>query len=373
MTDEDVFQFPGPEAGGWIRRLAPLLWRHRRKVALALGASITGMVITSVLPLLQKVIVDDGIIARSRPLTPLVVLLLGIGVLRFAGSGLRRFTGGRVSLDIQYDIRNAMYEHLQRLDFARHDEMQTGQLVSRANSDVNLVQSLLAWLPLMLGNLLQFAFSLVAMLFLSPVLTLVSMLVLPLTFVLALRMRKVVYPSSWDAQQREGEMTSVVDEATVGVRVVKGFGQERRELDRLVDAVTRMFGADMRNVRFRARFTAALQSLPTFGQLGVLVLGGWLALHGHITVGTFLAFTTYLAQLSAPARTLAGMLTIAQQARAGADRIFELLDSLSDVQEKPDAEQLPAVDGRITFDGVSFGYLKSDPVLSPPLSADRSG
>src|SRR3954453_19159408 len=277
LLDERPIEIPPPEAGGWIRRFLPFLLAHKKKLALALVASVTGMVVTSFAPLIQKVILDDAILHHTRPLTPLLVLLVASGVLRFFCSGLRRYIGGRVSLDIQYDIRNALYDHLQRLDFASHDGMQTGQGVSPGNSDGGLIQSLLAWLPLMLGNALQFVLSLVAMAFLSPILTIISLLVVPSLFWVALRMRKVIYPSSWDAQQREGEMVSVVEEAVTGVRVVKGFGQEQRELNRLIAAVHRMFGPDVRNIRFRARYSAALQSIPTLGQLAVLVLGGWLA------------------------------------------------------------------------------------------------
>jgi len=361
--EERTIAIRGPEAGGWIKRFLPFLLAHKRKLVLAFTASVTGMVITSAAPLVQKIILDDTILHHRRPIQPWLILLVATGALRFVCSGLRRFTGGRVSLDIQYDIRNAMYDHLQRLDFAAHDGMQTGQVVSRANSDVGLIQSLLAQLPLMLGNLLQFVMSIAIMAFLSPVLTIISLLVVPSLFWVALRLRTVIYPASWDAQQKQGEMTSVVEEAVTGVRVVKGFGQEQRELDRLIAAVHRMFGSNVRNLRLRSRYSAALQSIPTLGQLAVLVLGGWLVLHHRLTLGTFLAFSTYLAQLAAPSRMLAGMLTMAQQARAGADRILELLDSLSDVNEKPGAADLGAIQGHVVFEGVTFGYLRSEPVL----------
>src|SRR6202043_3707232 len=121
----------------------------------------------------------------------------------------RRYIGGRVSLDVQYDIRNTIYDQLQRLDFARHDEMQTGQLVSRANSDVGLVQGLLAFLPIMSGNLLLLVASLVIMIY-SPLLTAVSLVVVPLIGLVTLRMRDKLFPATWDAQQQEGAVAGVV-------------------------------------------------------------------------------------------------------------------------------------------------------------------
>jgi ATP-binding cassette, subfamily B, bacterial len=187
----------------------------------------------------------------------------------------------------------------------------------------------------------------------------------PLLFVMALRMRKIVYPSSWDAQQRAAEVATVVDEAVSGVRVVKGFGQERRELARLTDAALNLFGSRMRNVRISAKRQATMQVVPSLSQVLILALGGWLVIHDQITLGTFLAFQSYLLQLVAPVRQMAGMLVMAQTARAAAERIYELLDSTSDVEEKDDAVELDdgAVQGEVVFRDVSFGYLRSEPVL----------
>ncbi|MBV8236615.1 MAG: ABC transporter ATP-binding protein, partial [Acidimicrobiia bacterium] len=204
---------------------------------------------------------------------------------------------------------------------------------------------------------------LVIMLILSPVLTLVALAVVPLLFVVALRMRSGVFPASWDAQQEAAEVAGVVDEAVTGVRVVKGFGQEDRELTRLTDRAHTLFRSRMRLVRIQALYVPTLQALPAFGQVAVLALGGWLALHGEITLGTFLAFSSYLVQLAAPARMFAGLVAVGQQARAGAERIFELLESNPLVTESDDAHPLPPVRGQIDFDDVRFGYMRSEPVL----------
>src|SRR5207237_4443127 len=148
----------------------------------------------------------------------------------------------------------------------------------------------LAVLPIMTGNLLMFVISLVIMVTLSPPLTLVTLLVIPAILVIALRMRTEVFPSSWDAQQRAAEVAGVVDEAVTGVRVVKGFGQEQRELDRLVGTADDLFGSRMRAVRIQSRFSAGLQAVPALGQVAVLGIAGWLAIHGSITLATFPSF-----------------------------------------------------------------------------------
>ena len=287
----------------------------------------------------------------------------GVFALQFLFSGIRRFSAGRVSWDIDYDLRNTVFGHLQGLDFARHDQLQTGQLVSRTNSDLVLIRSLLTQLPLVLANVLQFLLAVVIMIHLSLLLTAVVVPLMPLMFVLAFRMRRVVYPSSWEMQARMAEMVGTVDDSVSGVRVVKGFGQEDHELSRVTGALGSLYGSRMRNWRLRSRRTSTLQTVPQLGQVAVLALGGWLVFDGRVTPGTLVAFFAYLTQLMSPARQMAGVLVVAQQARAGAERVLELLDSLPDVVEKPDAIELSSLDGRISFNNVSFGYLRSEPVL----------
>ncbi len=352
-----------PMSPGWIRRLWPYLMAHRADVVLSFGAAIGGLAVSAFTPVVQKVVVDDVILARSRPLATWLGLLLAAGLVRFGLAHVRRFVGGRVALSVQFDLRNAIYERLQRLDFARHDDFQTGQLVSRAGSDVGLVQTMLSFLPLASGGLVMIVLSLVIMAVLSPLLTVVSLVVVPVILVVAVRLRATVFPASWDAQQRAAEVAGVVDEAVSGVRVVKGFGQEGRELGRLAEASDDLFASRMRALRIEARYSAALQAVPALGQVAVLAFGGWLALHGRISLGTFLAFSTYLFQMVGPVRMLSVLTVVAQQARAGSERIFELLDSTPVVVEHPDATPLPPVTGEVTFDHVTFGYLRSEPVL----------
>ncbi|MDQ3897531.1 MAG: ABC transporter ATP-binding protein/permease, partial [Actinomycetota bacterium] len=348
---------------GWIRRLWPFLMAHRADVAVAFGAALAGLAVSAFTPVVQKVIIDDVILVRRRPLAPWLALLAAAAVFRFAVAHVRRWIGGRVALSVQYDLRNAIYERLQRLDFARHDDFQTGQLVSRAGSDVGLIQSLLAFLPLASGGLLMVVLSLVIMAVLSPLLTLVSLVVVPAILWIAVRLRDSLFPASWDAQQRAAEVAGVVDEAVSGVRVVKGFGQEQRELAHLAETSEELFASRLRALRIQARYGSALQAAPALGQVAVLGFGGWLALEGRISIGTFLAFSTYLFQMVGPVRMLSVLTVIAQQARAGAERIFELLDSTPVVVERPDAHPLPPVTGDIVFDDVTFGYLRSEPVL----------
>ncbi|HEV3497147.1 MAG TPA: ABC transporter ATP-binding protein, partial [Actinomycetes bacterium] len=335
---------------GWIRRLWPYLTAHRADVVVSFGAALVGLAVAAFTPVIQKIVIDDVILTDRRPLAPWLALLVVAGVFRFAVAHVRRWTGGRVAFSVQFDLRNAIYERLQRLDFARHDDFQTGQLVSRAGSDVGLIQTMLSFLPLASGSLLMVLLSLGIMAFLSPLLTLVSVVVVPAILWIANRLRDSVFPAAWHAQQRAAEVAGVVDEAVSGVRVVKGFGQEQRELRRLAETAEDLFASRLRAVKIQARYGSALQAAPALGQVAVLAFGGWLALEGRISIGTFLAFSTYLFQMVGPVRMLSVLTVVAQQARAGAERIFELLDSTPVVVERPEARPLPPVDGEVVFD-----------------------
>lgn len=343
--------------------MLPFLAAHAKNAALSFGAAFVGMVLTALTPLVQRTIVDRVILENAAPLAPWLTLLVILGLIRFGLAFVRRYAGGRVSLDVAYDVRNSIFDQVQRLDFAHHDELATGQLVARASSDVGLVQQLLALLPLMSANVLNFAVSLVVMVFLSPLLALVVALVIPGVFVVTSRMRITMFPANLEVQERSGDLAGVVDEAVAGVRVVKGFGQEAREIERFADAAGVLYEAKLRNAGLQARYQPALQALPVLGQVGVLALGGWLVMEGRISVGTLVAFFTYLVQLVAPARMFAVLLTVGQQARAGCERILELLDSTPVVRDRTDAVTAPAFADEIIFDGVTFGYIRSEPVL----------
>ncbi len=201
------------------------------------------------------------------------------------------------------------------------------------------------------------------MIILSPLLSLVAIAVAPALWLIAVASRKKLFPASWQAQQVVGDVAGIVDESIGGVRVVKGFGQEEQEMERLEGTSRFLFGSRLRMVRLTARYNPALTAIPSFGLVGVLLLGGWLAIRGNITLGTFLAFSSYLAQLAGPVRVITNLVTIGQEARASVIRVFEVIDSKPTIADKPDAIDLPADANGILFDDVQFGYVPSQPVL----------
>ncbi|CCB74567.1 ABC transporter ATP-binding protein [Streptantibioticus cattleyicolor] len=355
---------PAADGGGWLRRISADCWRYRRNVLLALGASLAGMAVTALVPLVPRLIIDDVIVRHSKPLAPWAGLLIVAALAVYLLTYLRRFYGGRLALDVQHDLRTAMFRSVGRLDGARQDELSTGQVVGRATSDLQLIQGMLFMLPMMLGNVLLFVMSLIVMAVLSPLLTVIALAVAPALWFLADRSRTRLFPATWYAQGQAAAVAGVVDGAITGVRVVKGFGQESQEESKLREVGRRLFAARLRTVRLNSRYNPALQAVPALGQVAMLALGGWMAVHHQISLGTFVAFSTYLAQLTGPVRMLTMMLTVGQQARAGVERVYELIDTEPRVQQAHDARQLPAdAPADVEFDQVTFGYDPAHPVL----------
>jgi ATP-binding cassette, subfamily B, bacterial len=356
-------ELPAVNEAGWLRRLAVYCLRFKRDVIISLGGALIYTAMALLIPLLQRAIVDKVIVSRTGSVWPLAIALAGAALVGFAGVYLRRYRGGKVALDVQHAMRTDLFESLSSLDGARQDEIHTGQLVGRSISDINMVQGLLQWLPLIFGSVLLFVFSLVIMITLSPLLSLVALAVAPALWLIAQASRRRLFPASWDAQQIVGDVAGIVDETIGGVRVVKGFGQEEQEMERMEEASRDLFGSRLRMIRLTARYNPALTAIPSLGLVGVLALGGWLAIHGHITLGTFLAFSSYLAQLTGPVRMLTALVSIGQEARASVVRVFEVIDSRPTITDKPDAIELPADANGIEFEDVKFGYVPSQPVL----------
>ncbi|WP_207386432.1 ABC transporter ATP-binding protein [Protofrankia symbiont of Coriaria ruscifolia] len=355
---------PGSGAGaGWLRRLLGYCLRHRRNLLLSYGAAVVAAVATAVLPLIVRHVVDDVAAGVRGTLVGWVAVLVGLAAIRFGAGYLRRYRSGRVSLGVQYDLRNDVFDTLLRLDGAKQDDLRTGQVVSRSISDITLIQMLLQMLPNVTGNLLMFVVSLMVMAVLSPPLTVIALAVGPTLWFIAYRSRRDLFPANWHAQQQAAEIAAGVEAAVTGVRVVKGFGQEERELSELETRARTLFASRLRVARLTSRYNPALQAVPALGQVLVLALGGWLALHRHISLGTFVAFTTYLAAFVSPVRQLATLLTVSQEARASVERVMEIIDERPGTVDAPNAVELPDEPLSVELDRTVFGYAGADPLL----------
>lgn len=357
---------------GWARRLAGYAWRYPKDVVLALVSSLGGMAVMAIVPLITKVIIDDVIGDHTRDMAPWAGALVVAAVLVYVLTYIRRYYGGRLALDVQHDLRTEMFGTITRLDGRRQDELSTGQVVGRATSDLQLIQGLLFMLPMTIGNFALFLISLIVMAWLSIPLTLVALAVAPALWWIAKRSRSKLHPATWYAQAQAAAVAGVVDGAVSGVRVVKGFGQEDQETGKLREVGRRLYAGRLRTIRFNSKYTPALQAVPALGQVAMLAVGGWLAVRGHITLGTFVAFSTYLAQLVGPVRMLAMVLTVGQQARAGTERVLELIDT--EPYLKDGTKELPAeAPATVEFDDVSFGYDDERPVLDGLSFEIRAG
>ena len=322
-----------------------------------------GVGLGAVGPLLTRVVVDDAVAGSTSALVPVVTALVVLALVQYGASFVRRFYAGRLSLDVQHDLRRRVFDAVARLDGERQDALRTGQVASRAITDLQLVQGLLSMVPFTLGTATLVVTSVAAMLWLSPLLTLVTLVVLPAAAIVTIRSRRSLFPATWSAQQQAAEVAQQVEETVTGVRVVKGFGQEAREVSNLEGRARQLFAERMRAARMTARLNPALLALPTLGQVGVIGIGGAMALSGSLTLGTFLAFTTYVTQLVGPARMMGALVVSAQLARAGVERVYDLVDAKPAVTDPPEPVALPQGPLSVELDDVRFGYAGGEAVL----------
>ncbi|MBP2366087.1 ABC transporter ATP-binding protein [Pseudonocardia parietis] len=330
--------------------------QHRRVTLGALLASMAGVGLEAVGPLLIRSGVNGAVGGDPGVLTPVVLGLLALGAVKFAGAFVRRYLGGLMALNVQHDLRRAVFGAVQRMDGVRQDRLRTGQVASRAISDLQLVQGFLSMVPLSAGTVVLVVVAVVAMLWLSPLLTVVALITLPLAFLATNRIRRTLFPATWSAQQRAAEIAQQVEETVTGVRVVKGFGQEARETGVLERRAHRLYGERLRAAGLTARLNPALLALPGLGQVAVIGVGGYMAVQGSIDLGTFLAFTVYVGMLVGPARLIGALVVTGQLTRAAAERVFEITDAEPEVVDPQHPGELPDGPPAVELDDVRFGY-----------------
>ncbi|MBF6364507.1 ABC transporter ATP-binding protein [Nocardia puris] len=348
---------------GWVRRL----WAESRAypgTVAAVGAAIlAGALVEVAAPLLTKRAIDAAGVGDTEVIGTVAALLVLLAFGRFGASFGRRLLAGRLSLDVQHSLRIQVLGALQRLDGAGQDALRTGQVVSRSITDLQLVQGLLAMVPLSGMALLQFLLAAAVMLWLSPPLALVALLVVPGIALVVYRMRPRVFAATWSAQQRAAEVAQHVEETVTGVRVVKGFGQEARMVDVLEGHARRLYAERLRAARVDSRFAPVVAAVPQAGLVGVIGFGGWLALHGHVGLGTFLAFAAYVATMTSATRAMTSVIILAQLTRAAAERVFQVIDTTPALTDPPDPVPLPDGPLGIEIDSLTFGFDPDRPVL----------
>jgi len=339
------------------RRLMGFLRPYRRQLWGSLIFAWAAMGMTVLIPYL----IGRGVNAIERgekpDLLPLALAIVAAGVLRLGLTLVRRVVAGKVSLAVEFDLRQRFYAHLQRLELGFFDSQQTGQLMSRATVDLQSIRFFLGYgLIFITQNLLTIVLASAVMFALQPWLALLALAPAPLVVYTASRYNRVSRPAVQEVQQRLAELTAEAEENVSGIRIVKAFAREEHQLHRFRRAVTRVFDQSIYSTRLQATFSPLLGLLPQIGIALVLLVGGRQVIAGELSLGNFTAFYTYVAMLAGPMRMLGMTLGMAQRAIASGNRLFEILDREPAIESPPDAPPLPAGGGRVEMSDVTLRY-----------------
>ena len=350
----------------WFRRVLPILLANKWSFSMGITLMITTMMLGVSVPALIGKLVDSIepalLTADTNEFIFLVTIIFIISFVRFVGGTIGSYQLGRVSNQLEADLRSVVYNHLFTLSFSFFDKTQTGQLISRANSDIKTIQMFLMIAPMLLTSLLSFAFAAIYMLSVHITLALASMIAIPLVFFLSVKLRRLTFPLSWLTQARQADVAVIVDENVNGQRIVKSFAQEMMQVNLLARAAKKLQWVQVRSVDVSAFYNPLIENLSVLGSVLVWVYGGWLVIEGEIALGSLVAFTMYLMMIQMPFRFLGWMLMLEQRAKASAGRIFEILDETSEIKDKENIVEIEKLKGEVSFKNVHFAYAE-EPIL----------
>src|SRR5215216_2343129 len=349
-----------------FRRLLGFLRPYRRAVIGSLVFAWLAMGVTVLIPWLvgQTVnAVDPPDTDRSMVL-PLVLAIVGAGILRLGLTVIRRLIAGKVSVNVEFDLRERMYRHLQSLELGFFDSQQTGQLMSRSTIDLQSIRFFLGYgLIFLTQNALTLALASAVMFTIKPDLAALALAPVPFVVLSAMRYNRRSRPAVQEIQQRLAELTAEVEESISGIRIVKAFAREQHMLGRFRRSVLRVFDQNIYSTRLQAFYSPLLGFLPSLGLAVVLLVGGREVINGGLSLGNFAAFYTYLIMLTGPMRMLGISLGMAQRAVASGNRVFEILDREPRIESPPDAPPLPDGPGAVELRDVSLAYDGGAPAL----------
>jgi ATP-binding cassette subfamily B protein len=339
------------------RRLMGFLRPYRRQLWGSLAFAWAAMGMTVLIPWLIGRAVN-AIESGDKPdLLPLALAIFGAAILRLGLTVVRRLVAGKVSLAVEFDLRQMFYAHLQRLELGFFDGQQTGQLMSRATVDLGAIRFFLGYgLIFITQNLLTIVLASAVMFAINPVLALIALAPAPFIVYTASRYNRVSRPAQQEVQQRLAELTAEAEENVSGIRIVKAFAREEYQLQRFSRSVSRVFDQSIYSTRLQAFFSPLIGLLPQLGIALVLLIGGREVIAGNLSLGNFTAFYTYLVMLAGPLRMLGVAMGMAQRAIASGNRLFEILDREPRIESPPEAPALPAGGGRVQLRNVSLRY-----------------
>jgi ATP-binding cassette, subfamily B, bacterial len=342
----------------------PVIQSHRVPFITAIVLSFVSLVFQVLVPNMLANDITNTFVKHVSALHTDVIYVVIVGVLAGVTGIISRQYLFYTAYNVEADLRSLIYQHLAWLSFSFYDRVQSGQLISRANSDIRSVQMYSIFAPLIIVQCLIGVVAFCFMLSINWALALIAMIVMPILYFVGIKMRRVMFPISWITQARLAEVATVVDENVNGVRVVKSFAQEEAEIDRLADAAEGVAWAYIKDANIRAIWSPWVQNLPQLGLALVLLCGGWMVLHGDLQYPEILAFSLYLLMLQAPFMMLGQLVMMGQRAKASAGRIFEILDESPEIVDRPCAYDLLDVRGAIDFNHVNFTYDNGAEILN---------
>ena len=328
---------------GWIKRLMPIARSHRRPLIIGVCVGSVALILNVAVPAIAKEAIDSTIAGNRESLTIWALVLVIVGLGRFATGALYRISLFRVAWGVETDLRALLYSHLTKLSFSYFDRTQSGQVISRANSDIRSIQVLLAFGPLIGMSIISFILAFCFMMTLHIPLTLVALCTLPGVYFFGQKLRHSVFPLTWVSQARLAELATIVDENINGTRVVKSFAAEKQQVSLLQKAARHIEWVNVQTIKERAKFNPIIEALPRIGMAIVLLYGGLLAIDGQVSIGTLFAFNAYVIMLQAPFRMFGFLLLQTQRASASATRIFEVLDEKPEITDLPSAVKLSLI------------------------------
>ena len=345
------------------RLLTRTLRANRAPAAAAFTAAALAAVFQVAVPALTGRAVDIATGNAEGSVTRIAWLMVAVAAATYAFSFIRRVTAGRLATSSQHWLRTEILRTLHRLDGPGQDDIVTGQIVSRSISDLNQYNMVLSNLPMLLTRVVQLAVTLAVMLRMDVSLTLMSLALLPLILWEANRSRKTLYAATWVNQHATAELAEHVEQTVSGVRVVKAFGQEQREIDRLDQLGRHLYAVKMRAAKLTARFQPVLSQLPKVALVVTIVAGGTLAIRGQITIGQFVAFTAYLTSMTSTMSMLTNQYVRLQMGMSSFDRLDDVLQLAPDTAAETAAASAPADSHApvgLRFDDVYFATGGND-------------
>jgi ATP-binding cassette subfamily B protein len=337
--------------------LVELLSRQRRGLALGIAVGLVWTVAKVAIPQLTRQAIDRGL-EPGGSVVIWAVLIGCAGLVTGTFTALRRYVAFRESRLTETRLRERLFDHILGLHIGYHDRAQTGQLMSRSSSDLNQVQAFVVMIPLTISNLALVVAVVVILFVTDPFLALVALAPLPLVNVAATRFSAAIHPAVLAVQAEQAQLATVVEETIAGVRVIKGFGAEQVQSDKLRAEADDIQRVSVEAARVRSRFLPAIDLLPSLGLIAVLGIGGHRVLDGQMTVGELVAFNFYVALLVWPLRTIGMTLAWGQRAAAALERVHEVLGTVPAIRDPARPVALPDARpvGAVTFRDVTFGY-----------------